>query len=83
MGELFRDIRSRKYYFFSNEGNEPPHIHVRQAERSAKFWMETPLRIEYANKFSGKELREIELIIELNRELIMEKWNENTNVSRS
>jgi hypothetical protein len=82
MGEIFRDTHARKYYFFSNEGNEPPHIHVRQAERSAKFWMETPLRLEYASKFSVKELREIERIIELNRELIIEKWNENTKLSR-
>ena len=82
MGELFRDIRSRKHYFFSNEGNEPVHIHVRQAERSAKYWLERPLRIEYNNKFSGKELKEIERIIELNREFIIEKWNENAKLSR-
>ncbi len=83
MGEIFRDTRSRKYYFFSNESNEPPHVHVTQAERSAKFWMEFPIRLEYNHKFSGKELREMERIIELNRELIMEKWNENKRLSRS
>ena len=83
MGELFRDIRSRKYYFFSNEGNEPPHIHVRQAGRSVKYWMEDPLRIAYNNKFTGKELRDIERIIEMNREFIIKKWNENTKLSRS
>lgn len=83
MGEIFRDIRSRKYYFFSNESNEPPHIHVRQAGRTAKYWMEQPIRLDYNHNFSGKELREIERIIELNRELIMEKWNENQRLSRS
>ncbi len=67
MGEIFRDTRSRKNYFFSNEGNEPPYIHVGQAERSAKFWMEFSIRMEYNHKFSGKELREIERIIEINR----------------
>ncbi len=77
MGEIFRDIYSRKYFFFSNENDEPMHIHVEQAERSAKYWMETPLRLQYNHKFRSKELREIERIIEMNRELITERWNEN------
>ena len=28
-----------RFYFFSREGQEPPHIHVEQAERYAKFWL--------------------------------------------
>ena len=26
-------------FFFSREGNEPPHIHVESAENAAKFWL--------------------------------------------
>lgn len=29
-----------RFFFFSNEGNEPPHIHVRAGEDEAKFWLE-------------------------------------------
>ncbi|MCK1358467.1 DUF4160 domain-containing protein [Bradyrhizobium sp. 199] len=26
-------------FFYSNEGNEPPHVHVRAANCEAKFWL--------------------------------------------
>jgi hypothetical protein len=28
-----------RFYFFSNERNEPPHMHVDKGGRSAKFWL--------------------------------------------
>lgn len=28
-----------RFYFFSNERNEPPHIHVTDEESVAKFWL--------------------------------------------
>ncbi len=30
-------IRGYRFFFFSLEGNEPPHIHVEQAEGSQNF----------------------------------------------
>lgn len=29
-----------RFYFFSNERQEPPHIHVKAAENEAKFWLD-------------------------------------------
>jgi hypothetical protein len=26
-------------FFYSNEGGEPPHVHVRAGEKEAKFWL--------------------------------------------
>ncbi|MGZ5876149.1 MAG: DUF4160 domain-containing protein [Bradyrhizobium sp.] len=28
-------------FFYSNEGGEPPHIHVRSGDAEAKFWLTT------------------------------------------
>jgi hypothetical protein len=28
-----------RFFFFSNEGFEPPHIHVEKAEGHAKYWL--------------------------------------------
>jgi hypothetical protein len=39
MPEIFREGPYR-FFFFSMEGTEPPHIHVEGAERYAKFWLE-------------------------------------------
>jgi DNA-binding winged helix-turn-helix (wHTH) protein len=30
----------RRYYFYSHEPNEPPHVHVDQGDLSAKVWLE-------------------------------------------
>jgi len=29
-----------RFFFFSNEGNEPPHTHVETAENYARFWLD-------------------------------------------
>jgi hypothetical protein len=28
-----------RFYFYSHETNEPPHVHVQRDARSAKFWL--------------------------------------------
>lgn len=76
MGEIFRDEFARKYYFWSNEGSEPPHIHVRKGDAFAKYWLGPPLWLAHNTGFRGKELLFIEKAIEEHRELILEKWNE-------
>jgi len=32
--------RGYRFYFFSNEGHELPHIHVDRGGNSVKFWLE-------------------------------------------
>lgn len=36
------------FFFYSNEGSEPPHIHVQTAEKYAKFWL---VPIQLADSF--------------------------------
>jgi len=68
-------IKGYRLFFFSNERNEPVHIHIEKAECYAKFWLD-PLCVVSNYGFTGKELREISDIIEKNELLIREKWNE-------
>jgi hypothetical protein len=68
-------IKGYRLFFFSNEGNEPVHIHIEKAESYAKFWLD-PLCVVINYGFTGKELREISEIIERNELVIREKWNE-------
>ena len=64
-----------RFYFYSNEGMEPPHIHVKAGSDQAKFWLESiVLAANYG--FRGHELNEIERLIEENQELLLEAWNE-------
>lgn len=34
------EIRSVSFFFYSNEGQEPPHIHVKAGGDEAKFWLD-------------------------------------------
>ena len=29
-----------RFYFYSHEPKEPPHVHVDREDRSAKFWLD-------------------------------------------
>jgi len=68
-------VRGYRFFFFSREGNEPPHIHVDQAERYAKFWLQ-PTRLAESQGFRSGEITELRQIVEENKELLEEKWNE-------
>jgi len=68
-------VKGYRFFFFSLEGHEPPHIHVEQAERFAKFWL-TPVSLAKSRGFRSNELSEIQKIVEENRDTLLEKWNE-------
>ena len=64
------------FFFYSNEGNplEPAHIHIRNAESEAKFWLEPEIFLVQNDGFNSKELREIFSIIESNQIQFKETW---------
>ena len=64
-----------RFYFFSNESQEPPHIHVDAAENSAKYWL-TPIELQSNHGFRSGERKEIERLIQANLELFLRAWNE-------
>ena len=64
-----------RFFFFSNESQEPPHIHVKSSEDEAKFWLD-PLSLAANYGFKGKELTRIRAIIEEHRETLLETWHE-------
>jgi hypothetical protein len=68
-------IKGYRFFFFSLEGREPPHVHVDQAERYAKFWLE-PVRLAHTRGFRSRELTELLHLIEEHRELLLERWHE-------
>jgi hypothetical protein len=64
-----------RFYFYSNEGTEPPHVHAQQERKIAKFWLE-PVALGSTGRFSASELRSIERIVFENRERFLEAWHE-------
>jgi hypothetical protein len=64
-----------RFFFFSNEGNEPPHIHVHRADNYAKFWLQ-PTRLAANSGYTSRELSRISELIEQHQPLLLEAWNE-------
>ena len=70
-------LRIGRYWFlfFSNEGIEPPHIHVKADKDEAKFWLD-PLELAANYGFKGHELNEVEQLVREYRVELMEAWRE-------
>jgi hypothetical protein len=64
------------FYFYSNEGNEPCHTHVRKGDGVGKIWLEPDLATVYFEGFSSKEIKRINQIVFDNFELLKRKWYE-------
>ena len=63
-----------RFYFYSHEPNEPPHVHVDRDALSAKFWL-IPVALVRNFGFSAKELARVESLVEANRDELLEAWN--------
>jgi Domain of unknown function (DUF4160) len=63
-----------RFYFFSHEPNEPPHIHVDRDNLSAKFWLD-PAALARNFGFSAVELGKVESLVERHQFEFLEAWN--------
>jgi hypothetical protein len=61
--------------FFSNERNEPIHVHITKGDAHAKYWM-SPIRHHISKGYSPGELKRIEIILVEQKEKIERQWNE-------
>ncbi len=64
-----------RFHFYSDEGNEPPHVHVATADGEAKFWLD-PIRIASNIRLTFVQVREIERLVFTHQTLLKEKYNE-------
>lgn len=70
-----KKIGGYRFFFYSNDGVEPPHVHVRRERCTATFWL-SPVDLERSTRFAAHELNEIRRIVTRNREQFIEAWNE-------
>lgn len=68
-------IKGYRFFFFSLEGNEPPHIHVEFGDKLAKFWLK-PINLAGSAGFRSHELTKLRMIIIKHKDIFLEKWNE-------
>ena len=67
-----------RFFFYSRENSEPPHIHVERDDDYAKFWLD-PIALAANRGFRAHELTQLSTIVMQNRDLFLERWHEHFN----
>ena len=63
-----------RFYFYSHESNEPPHVHIDRDDRSAKSWLNPPALARNLG-FAALELRRIQSLVVEHQALLLEAWH--------
>lgn len=68
-------IGSYRFHFYSDEKNEPPHIHIETTDGECKFWL-NPIQLAKNRGVQPREIRNLEKLVFENKIFLMEKFNE-------
>ncbi len=63
------------FLFYSADGDEPPHVHVRKSRQEAKFWLSDG-SVAATRRVSGRELRVLQALVRQHRDGFLERWHE-------
>jgi hypothetical protein len=64
-----------RFFFWSRENREPPHIHIERDDSYAKFWLQ-PVLLAASRDFRDHEITELRTMVLENQALFLERWNE-------
>ena len=68
-----------RFFFYSNERNEPIHIHCQKAEKECKYWLDRDnfdITEAFSYRMNNKDKRIVKKIIFEYFELIEKAWDE-------
>lgn len=68
-------IKSYRFHFYSDESDEPTHIHVETPDGECKFWLD-PIRLARNKGIPPHKIREIEKLVFENQNFLKEKYYE-------
>ena len=68
-------VRGYRFWFYSADLAEPPHIHVGKAGNEAKYWL-TPVTLARQRGFQPPELREIQGILIVHQNDLLAAWQD-------
>ena len=71
------EVYGYKIYFYSNEGDEPCHVHVTKDHKTdSKIWIEPEIKIAHNDaKISKKNLKNILDWLDAHKDDILTAWN--------
>jgi hypothetical protein len=63
-----------RFFFYANENDEPPHIHVQRDRALAKFWLQ-PVALVRSTGFAPHDLSKLAKLVEEQQPQLEEAWN--------
>lgn len=67
-------IDGYRFFFYSLEGSEPPHIHIERGDETAKYWL-NPVSLAQSRGFRSHELNRVRALVIEHRATFLEAWN--------
>lgn len=64
-----------RFFFFSNEGSEPLHIHAEHGDGYAKYWID-PIEFSYSVRLKSQQLWKLRILVEENQEYFITSWHD-------
>jgi hypothetical protein len=68
-------IGAWRFFFYSNEGNEPPHVHVESSSGAAKFWL-GPVRLARSRGLAPHEVAHVRRRVVEHERILLEAWRD-------
>jgi hypothetical protein len=63
-----------RFFFYSMENREPPHIHIENGDATAKYWLD-PVELARSRGFAARDLTRLRATIIEHRQEFLEAWN--------
>lgn len=68
-------VQGFEFFFYSREGNEPPHVHVWKGGGVAKLWLR-PVRLAYSHGLSPPQLRRMQELVFEHQIAFVQRWHD-------
>jgi hypothetical protein len=74
MPTILRD-QGFRFFSFSLESGEPPHVHVEHGGKAAKYWLD-PVELANSDGFRSHELNRVRKLVIEHRDAFRRRWDE-------
>jgi len=68
-------LRVFRFFFYSREPGEPPHVHIADGSKAAKYWLD-PVELAGYDGFRGHELSQLRALVIEHRDTLRRSWDE-------
>ena len=64
-----------RFYFYSHEPNEPPHVHIDRGDATIKVWLDV-VEVAKSRGFRAPEINDLIAMVDEHRTRLLEAWHE-------